>query len=327
MKLRNKKQGTIKKEKKEGEYLITYTRHLEKRLRNLETEKQLLDAERIRLKEELHSLRNVGGRNRIARVRKSPILRLMELVPANLRNVFGEILKSLMQIVLSTRYLGDQSLQDVKSKISNLLEEIKEIEKKFQEPSVRLLKWYELQSVKADQPPVSNNKIEKEEKKKYNYAFKIIVLGKPEKTAFIRRFITERFEEDIKMTIGVDFSIKNVEVEGKTVTLRIWDFAGEERFRVLLPSFVKGADGGIFMYDAIDAKTLSIISEVIEIVRNSAGDIPIFLTLAKLPSKEGQLAVLTKKYTLTDITSEVGSNGEQAFELLTKKMLEQEHIE
>ena len=47
-----------REETKDGEYLITYTRHLEKRLRNLETEKQLLDAERLRLEQELHSLRN-----------------------------------------------------------------------------------------------------------------------------------------------------------------------------------------------------------------------------------------------------------------------------
>ncbi|MFW9865090.1 MAG: hypothetical protein ACFFEN_03255 [Candidatus Thorarchaeota archaeon] len=42
-----------KEEVKDGEYLITYTRHLVKRLRNLETEKQLLDAERLRLEQEL----------------------------------------------------------------------------------------------------------------------------------------------------------------------------------------------------------------------------------------------------------------------------------
>ncbi len=38
-----------KEETKDEEYIITYCRHLEKRLRNLETEKQLLDAERLRL--------------------------------------------------------------------------------------------------------------------------------------------------------------------------------------------------------------------------------------------------------------------------------------
>ncbi len=57
------------KEPKDGEYLITYTRHLEKRLRNLETEKQLLDAERLRLEQELHSLRN-----EIDRLREPPLV-------------------------------------------------------------------------------------------------------------------------------------------------------------------------------------------------------------------------------------------------------------
>ncbi len=58
-----------KEETKDGEYLITYTRHLEKRLRNLETETQLLDAERLRLEQELHSLRN-----EIDRLREPPLV-------------------------------------------------------------------------------------------------------------------------------------------------------------------------------------------------------------------------------------------------------------
>ena len=58
-----------KENTKDGEYLITYTRHLEKRLRNLETEKQLLDAERLRLEQELHSLRN-----EIDRLREPPLV-------------------------------------------------------------------------------------------------------------------------------------------------------------------------------------------------------------------------------------------------------------
>ena len=63
------KEKKKKEETKDGEYLITYTRHLEKRLRNLETEKQLLDAERLRLEQELHSLRN-----EIDRLREPPLV-------------------------------------------------------------------------------------------------------------------------------------------------------------------------------------------------------------------------------------------------------------
>ena len=63
------KEKKKREETKDGEYLITYTRHLEKRLRNLETEKQLLDTERLRLEQELHSLRN-----EIDRLREPPLV-------------------------------------------------------------------------------------------------------------------------------------------------------------------------------------------------------------------------------------------------------------
>ncbi|MHA1295182.1 MAG: proteasome-activating nucleotidase [Promethearchaeota archaeon] len=63
------KERKKREETKDGEYLITYTRHLEKRLRNLETEKQLLDAERMRLENELNGLRN-----EIDRLREPPLV-------------------------------------------------------------------------------------------------------------------------------------------------------------------------------------------------------------------------------------------------------------
>ena len=180
---------------------------------------------------------------------------------------------------------------------------------------------YELHSLKADQPPVSNNIVEKEEKKKFDYTFKIIVLGKPEKTAFILKFVTGIFTEDIRNTIGVDFYLKNVEIEGIKVTLQIWDFATEERFKVLLPQFIRDANGAMIMYDVIDAKTLKAISEVIELVKKHVGNIPIFLNVPELPSKAEEFADFIKKYKLTEITSDIRLTGENIFKLLTKKML------
>jgi len=50
------------------------------------------------------------------------------------------------------------------------------------------------------------------------------------KTTFCRRYVTNVFEESSKSTIGVDLATKYLEVEGKSVGLQIWDFAGENRF-------------------------------------------------------------------------------------------------
>ena len=263
--MRKKKEENTKKEKKEEESLITSARHLEKRLRELETEKQLIDTERMRLEQELHRLRNEIDRFRDVKGRKSPIWSLMQLIPANIRNLYGEILEKLMLIVLNTRDLEEQNLRDVKSGFSTLLEEIEVLRKMIQEPLKKPLKWYELYCGKASQLQVSNNIGEIEEKKKFDYAFKIIVLGKPEKTAFILKSVTGIFIGEIRNTIGADFYIKNVEIEGINVTLRIWDFAAEERFRFLLPQCIRDANGAILMYDAIDAKSLKNVSNIIEI--------------------------------------------------------------
>jgi hypothetical protein len=325
--LRKKKKENIKKEKKEEEYLITSTRHLEKRLRDLETEKQLIDTERLRLEQEVHSLRNEIDKLRDTNGRKSPISRLMQLGPVNIRSLYGEILEKLMLIMLSTRDLGEQNLRDVKSGFSTLLKEIEALRKMIQEPPKKLLKWYELRSVKAEQPPSINNQIKKEENVKSDYVFKIIVFGKPEKTVFILKFLTGIFLEDLRNTVGVDFYTKILEVENKTVTLRIWDFAAEERFRFLLPQYIEDSNGAIIMYDAIDAKILKTISELLEIIKKNVGEIPIFLAIPELPPKAEELVDFIEKYSFTEITSEVGPTGKHAFELLTKRMLEAEHIE
>jgi GTPase SAR1 family protein len=181
------------------------------------------------------------------------------------------------------------------------------------------LKWYELHSKKAVQPPVTSTESE--------YMFKIIVLGKPGKTTFIQKYVTGVFAEDIKMTLGADFSVKKVEVDGTPITLRIWDLASEDRFRCALPDYIKDSNGVRIMYDVINEKTLKNLSELIEIVKKNVGDIPIFLAIPELTSKVEEYVDLTENYLFTEITSETGLKGEHAFELLTKKMLEHKQIE
>ncbi|MFX0104475.1 MAG: Rab family GTPase [Candidatus Hodarchaeota archaeon] len=168
-------------------------------------------------------------------------------------------------------------------------------------------------------------------------AFKLCIFGSGGvgKTTLIRRFVTKIFEEDIKMTIGADFSIKNVELEGKTVTLRIWDFAGEERFRVLLPSFAKGADGGIFMYDTTRYSSIKDIDDWLAIFEyfssESEAKIPIVMVGGKIDledkrSVETEDAMeLSTSHNLQgyfECSSKTGENVEEIFEYIAKKMIE-----
>jgi len=60
------------------------------------------------------------------------------------------------------------------------------------------------------------------------------------------RFTDDKFDPDQSATIGVDFKVKAISIDGNLVKLAIWDTAGQERFRTLTPSYYRGAQGVIF---------------------------------------------------------------------------------
>jgi GTPase SAR1 family protein len=69
------------------------------------------------------------------------------------------------------------------------------------------------------------------------------------------------------MTIGVDFLIKNLEIRGIKVKLQIWFFRGDEHFRFLLPTCVRGANGGICMYDIKNYSSLTQLDDWLVIIK------------------------------------------------------------
>jgi Ras-related protein Rab-1A len=66
------------------------------------------------------------------------------------------------------------------------------------------------------------------------------------------RFAENIFSNNYISTIGVDFKIKTIEVEGKTVKMQVWDTAGQERFRTITASYYRGSNGIILVYDVTD---------------------------------------------------------------------------
>ena len=118
--------------------------------------------------------------------------------------------------------------------------------------------------------------------------FKIIIFGDGGvgKTTLIARYLTGIFRSDSLITIGVDFHVKKIEIEGKRVSLQIWDFAGEERFRFLLPSYVIGASGGIFLYDITRYSSFKNFDSWLEIFkkgyRGENHQIPVLMVGSKL---------------------------------------------
>jgi len=71
------------------------------------------------------------------------------------------------------------------------------------------------------------------------------------------RFTDDTFDNEQAATIGVDFKVKTINVDGNNIKLAIWDTAGQERFRTLTPSYYRNAQGAILVYDVCSRQSFS----------------------------------------------------------------------
>jgi small GTP-binding protein len=157
---------------------------------------------------------------------------------------------------------------------------------------------------------------------------KLIVFGEGGvgKTTMIHRFITGTYLE-ARMTVGSGFATKNVEVDGNTVTLSIWDFAGEERFRILMPKYCLGAHGGIMAFDLTRTDTFVKLDAWLKIVRDGCPQIPLLLIgnksdLNRFVSRENALEY-TEQNSLNgyiETSSKDDSNVSETFQKIAELM-------
>ncbi|EGG22405.1 G-protein-coupled receptor family 3 protein 5 [Cavenderia fasciculata] len=82
--------------------------------------------------------------------------------------------------------------------------------------------------------------------------FKLLVIGDPAcgKSSIVNRYCLNSFESNYKITIGVDSLTKHLRVDGKMVSLLLFDVAGQERFRHMIRSYFQNAHAAIIVMDA-----------------------------------------------------------------------------
>jgi len=171
----------------------------------------------------------------------------------------------------------------------------------------------------------------------FDYLFKIVVVGDCGigKTSLVQRFKSGMFTERYTNTIGVDFAMKTVLIDGKRIKLQIWDTAGQERFRTITQSYYRSANGVLLVYDITKRSSfLSLQKWVEEIRRYTANNVSWILIGNKCDFESLREVEQTEALAMAELVPEIvlvmetsakdNTNVEQSFvELATELKLQQ----
>lgn len=121
----------------------------------------------------------------------------------------------------------------------------------------------------------------------FDFLFKTIVVGDGAvgKTAITFRYAVDKFQENYKMTIGVDFTIKREKVNDKEIKIQVWDTGGQEKFSKIRPLYYRGALGGLVVFDVTTKESFENLDGWFEEIQKNCTQIPIILVGNKIDLK------------------------------------------
>ena len=166
---------------------------------------------------------------------------------------------------------------------------------------------------------------------KFDHLFKILIIGESGvgKTCFLLRYAENSFVANHLLTIGIDFKIKVIEIEGKNIKLQIWDTAGQDRFRTITKTYYKGSHGVILVYDVCDERSFGNVKNwVNQIEQNAKSSICKVLVGNKCDKAERVITEeqgrkLAEEYNMKfyETSAKTGQNVEETFTYLTGEIL------
>ena len=169
--------------------------------------------------------------------------------------------------------------------------------------------------------------------KTYDYLYKLILVGDGDtgKTSLMTGFAGEDFSTNYVPTIGLDFTIHTIVLDGSRIKLQVWDTAGHQRFRTITQSYYRASHGVIVVYDATREKTYDNVPYWLEEMKKYARpEATVMLVGSKcdLPEEKMVDYRTVKDFAdergimLMEVSAKEGTNVELAFVTLVAKIIE-----
>ncbi len=152
------------------------------------------------------------------------------------------------------------------------------------------------------------------------------------KTSITIRYTENRFDDDMKMTIGVNFASKKVAVDNTNATLMLWDMGGQPRFRDVVSDYFRGSRVAIAVYDATRYFSLERLNDWIGRVKENAPDCQLFFVANKIDERnngsgvshaDGLAFAQQHNAPLMEVSAKTGAGITEMFEAVTRMLLNQ----
>jgi small GTP-binding protein len=167
--------------------------------------------------------------------------------------------------------------------------------------------------------------------------FKVATIGEGGvgKTSIVVRYTEDKFDEDMRMTIGVNFATKQLEVHGNPLKLTIWDLGGQPRFYDVVGDYFNGTKHAIAVYDANRRYTLDRLDDWITRLKEASPEAEILIVGNKIDTREDGMGVsiqegrsFATKYgaDCIEVSAKTGENVDELFDTVARN-LHAEHIE
>jgi Ras-related protein Rab-1A len=165
----------------------------------------------------------------------------------------------------------------------------------------------------------------------YDYLCRVLLIGDSGvgKSCLSLRFAEDSYVESYITTIGVDFKFKNIEVDGKTIKMQIWDTEGQERLKAITNSYYRDAHGMMIVYDISDRVSFQHVETWIQEINTYANDKVIKMLVGnksdleakrKVSTYEGQALAESHGMQFMETSARSSTNVHESFKTIAKKI-------
>jgi len=165
-----------------------------------------------------------------------------------------------------------------------------------------------------------------------DYSLKILLVGESGvgKSCVLLRYADNTFSQSFISTIGVDFKMKKITLNDRSVKLQLWDTAGQERYRTIVASFYRGAHGILLVFDVTDINSFLKVRTWLEEIKKNAPDgtaVVLVGNKSDMDSKrmvdQKEAAAFAQKHSIPylETSAKEGTGIKEAFETLASDCL------